>query len=522
MDSALNVSAEPKKLDLPEESAQELYEDAPCGYLSLLPDGTIVRANRTFLAWTGYQAENLLSGTRLQDLLPLPAKVFYETHYAPLLRMQGFIREMAMELVCANKQVLPVLVNATEQRDASGSPVVIRTVIYDATERRRYERELLAARRRLEPLAAVVEASGDAIILTSPSGSVLAWNRGAERMFGYTAAEAVGHSVVDLILPQGREGDYARAVEQVRNGGEIQLETSLAHKAGHSIDVSLSLTQHIEAPGEVVAISSIIRDITQHRLVEKQTRQADKLQSVGTLAGGVAHEVNNQMTVVLGFGQFVLKALGPDHPQASDVQCMIAAAERAARISQQLLAFSRQQLIVPENFDLGRLVGKLRPALEQELEEEHSLLIDVEASEAPVSADPAQVERILLHLVRNARAAMGSGGQLRISVQRSTLTDEDARLHPGEQVEPGAYVLVTVTDTGVGMDEETLRRAFDPFFTTRPFGEGSGLGLPTVHGLVKQHGGQVWATSQPGRGTTVYVYLPLNDSSVEPDPILTR
>jgi PAS domain S-box-containing protein len=508
MDSTVQRSPQPEKPAIPEESAHELYEDAPCGYLSLRPDGAIVRANRTFLRWTGYTSEKLLSGTRLQDLLSGPAKVFYETHYAPLLRMQGFIREMAMDLVCDNRQVLPVLVNATEIRDAAGLPVIIRTAIYDATERRRYERELLAARRRVEQLAAVVQASGDAIVLTSPEGVVLAWNPGAERLFGHSADEARGELIRHLILPRGREQDYKRAVDQVRSQGEVHFETVLSHKDGHLIEVSLNLTPHLEAPGELVAISSIIRDITQRRQVERQMRQAEKLQSVGTLAGGVAHEVNNQMTVVLGFGQFVLQALGPEHPQAADVQNMVAAANRAARISQQLLAFSRQQLIVPEEFDLAELVETMAPALREALGDEHVLLTGSDLSHARVSADPAQMERILLHLARNARAALQAPGQLRIMVERVELTGEDARRQPGDQIEPGAYVRLSVSDTGCGMDEETLGRAFEPFFTTRPFGEATGLGLPTAYGIVKQHGGHIWATSQPGQGTTIRVYLP--------------
>jgi PAS domain S-box-containing protein len=508
MDSALKVSAGPQKAAIPEESAEELYEDAPCGYLSLLPDGAIVRANRTFLRWTGYSSEDLVSGTRLQDLLSVPAKVFYETHYAPLLRMQGFIREMALDLVCANKQVLPVLVNATEHRDHAGVPLVIRTAIYDATERRRYERELLAARRRLEQLAAVVQASGDAIVLTSPEGVVLAWNPGAERLFGFTAEEARGESIGSLVLPPGRERDYARAVDQVRTSGEAQFETVLSDRHGRLVDVSLRLTPHIEAPGELVAVSSIIRDMTERRQVESQMRQAEKLQSVGTLAGGVAHEVNNQMTVVLGFGHFVLEALGPEHPQAADVSNMVAAANRAARISQQLLAFSRQQLIAPEEFVLSDLVERLAPALRAALGEEHVLLTGSDLSHARVSADPAQIERILFQLTRNARAALLAPGQLRMMVERVELTKDDARRLPADQIEPGSYVRLTVADTGSGMDEETLSRAFEPFYTTRPFGEATGLGLPTVYGLVKQHGGHIWATSKPGQGTTIRVYLP--------------
>jgi PAS domain S-box-containing protein len=401
-----------------------------------------------------------------------------------------------------------VLVNATEIRDAAGLPVVIRTAIYDATERRRYERELLAARRRVEQLAAVVQASGDAIVLTSPEGVVLAWNPGAERLFGHSADEARGELIRHLILPRGREQDYTRAVDQVRSQGEVHFETVLSHKDGHLIEVSLNLTPHLEAPGELVAVSSIIRDITERRQVERQMRQAEKLQSVGTLAGGVAHEVNNQMTVVLGFGHFVLQALGPEHPQAADVQNMVAAANRAARISQQLLAFSRQQLIVLEQFDLADLVETVAPALREALGEEHVLLTGSDLSHARVSADPAQVERILLHLAKNARAALQAPGQLRIMVERVELTQEDARRRPGDQIEPGAYVRMSVSDTGCGMDDETLSRAFEPFFTTRPFGEATGLGLPTAYGIVKQHGGHIWATSQPGQGTTIRVYLP--------------
>jgi signal transduction histidine kinase len=314
--------------------------------------------------------------------------------------------------------------------------------------------------------------------------------------------------VQNLILPQGREQQYGHAVDQVRTRGELNFETVLSHKDGHLIEVSLSLTPHIEAPGELVAISSIIRDITERRRVERQMRQAEKLQSVGTLAGGVAHEVNNQMTVVLGFGHFVLQALGPEHPQSADVQNMVKAADRAARISQQLLAFSRQQLLAPQELVLAELVETLAPALREALGQEHALITGSDSSQATVSADPAQIERILLLLARNARTALQTPGQLRIMVERVELSEEDARRRPADQIEPGSYVELSLSDTGVGMDEETLSRAFDPFFTTRPFGEASGLGLPTVYGIVKQHGGHVWAFSTPGQGTTVRLYLP--------------
>ncbi|MDF3053252.1 MAG: hybrid sensor histidine kinase/response regulator [Geminicoccaceae bacterium] len=516
MDTVLNQPAQPGTI--PEESAEELFEDAPCGYLTALPDGTIVRANRTFLAWTGYTPDSLLSRRRLQDLLTIPAKVFYETHYGPLLKMQGFIREMALDLICADRSLLPVLVNSREHRDAAGVPLLTRITIFDATERRRYEQELLTARRRAEQLASVVGASGDAILITTAQGEIQIWNRGAARLFGYTPQEATGCLVSDLIVPADGAAAYSRALEEARGGREVQLQTVLVDKGGRSIDVSLSLTPHVEPPGELVAISSIIRDMTERRLVERQLRKAENLQSVGTLAGGVAHEVNNQMTVVLGFGDFVLRALGQNHPQAPDIQSMLSAAERAARISRQLLAFSRKQMIAPQELSLGALLAQVEPRLREVLDPAMTLVLEADDSDALVSADPDQIERILLHLTRNARDAMEAGGQLRISVENAILTHEDARLHPGDGVVAGAYVLVTISDTGSGMDDETLRRAFDPFFTTRPFGEATGLGLATVYGIVKQHGGQVWASSKPDQGTTVRVYLPRADAGAPAVP----
>ncbi|HEX7337734.1 MAG TPA: PAS domain S-box protein [Gemmatimonadales bacterium] len=497
-----------ERLGLRQESAEELYEDAPCGYLSTLQDGTIIRANRTFLAWTGYTRDILLSGRRLQDLLPVPAKMFYETHYRPLMRMQGFVREMALDLVCTSGALLPVLVNAVEHRDSADAPVVVRTTIYDATERRRYERELLAARRRAEQLSAVVEASGDAILLLSPEGRIQTWNGGAERLFGYTAEEACGQPMPALLVPGELREEYSRAFDAAGSGHEVQLVTVLSHRDGRPVDVSLSLTPHREAPGDLIAVSSIIRDITERRRAEQQLRQAERLQSVGTLAGGVAHEVNNQMTVVLGFGEFVLRALGPEHPQAKDLQQMVTAAARAARISQQLLAFSRQQLMRPEEFDLGPFLLQLAPTLGRMLGSENRLVIDPDQPEARVTADRTQVELVLAHLAMNARDAMAGGGELRIGIERIHLTAEDARLRPGDEVVPGPYVVLTASDTGIGMSQATLRRAFEPFFTTKELDQATGLGLSMAYGIVKQHGGQMWATSEPGQGTTIRIYLP--------------
>jgi PAS domain S-box-containing protein len=501
--TSLTVAAVPIT---PDESTEELYEHAPCGYMSWLSDGTIVRVNQTFLRWTGHSREAVI-GKRLRDFLPIAGRVFYETHLDPLLRMQGFVREMALDIVCVGGRLLPVLVNAAQHRNADGHVVTIRSTIFDATERRIYERELLEARRHLERLAAVVEASADAIIVTSPDGRVQSWNAGAEHLFGYAAEEAVGRTIDELIVPPDLTWEFGQAMELMRSGRQLQLETVRLHKDGRRLDVSLGLTPHIEAPGELNAISAIIRDITERRLLEARLQQAEQLRSAATLAGGVAHEVNNQMTVVLGFGEIVLKTLGLDHPGAGDVRTMVGAAGKAALISRQLLAFSRQLPIVRQGIPLLDLVVRAKPSLETLLGPETMIGISG-TSESLASVDPDQIQHILMELATNARDAMPSGGSVAISVDDVDISEADARAYPGDDVVPGHYVRLTVTDSGTGMDDAVLAHAFQPFFTTKPFGQGKGLGLATVHGIVKQHGGHVWATSQPGHGTTVRIYLP--------------
>jgi CheY-like chemotaxis protein len=232
----------------------------------------------------------------------------------------------------------------------------------------------------------------------------------------------------------------------------------------------------------------------------------------------VAHEINNQMTVVLGLGEFVRQDLGPDHPCVPDLDGIIAAGERAAHVTRQLLAFGRRQLISPQHLAVQQLAEELAPVLSRLVGEDKALVLEAEGASAAVRADPAQIEQILINLVANARDAMASGGRVTIATRDATLTPADAREHPADDVLPGRYVLIAVSDTGRGMDASTLAQIFEPFYTTKPLGEGTGLGLSTVHGIVKQHGGQVWVSSEVGVGTTVRVYLPAADRRAIVEP----
>jgi nitrogen-specific signal transduction histidine kinase/ActR/RegA family two-component response regulator len=248
---------------------------------------------------------------------------------------------------------------------------------------------------------------------------------------------------------------------------------------------------------------------TAQRRAEEQLRQAQKLEAVGQLAGGVAHEVNNMMAAVIGFGEFVLKRLGPEHPSTPDVTEMVRAANRAAGVTRQLLAFSRRQLMQREVLDLNVVVQELTSLLGRLLGADKQLVLSLAPAVAPVLADRGQLEQVLVNLALNARDAMRPGGTLRIATGETTLGPELAR-ERGVAVRPGRYAEVTLIDDGSGMSEATRQRAFEPFFTTKTVGQGTGLGLSTVFGIVKQSGGYVWLDSALGRGTTVIVHLPVS------------
>jgi signal transduction histidine kinase/CheY-like chemotaxis protein len=264
-----------------------------------------------------------------------------------------------------------------------------------------------------------------------------------------------------------------------------------------------------DADGQVLEWVGTVTDVEDQRRAEEQLRQAQQLQAVGTLAGGVAHEVNNQMTAVLGFGAFLLRDLGPEHPQASDVRQIVRAGQRAAQVTEQLLTFSRRQVTQPETHDLHQLVIDMVPVLRRILGSDKTLVIAPNRPVHQVLVDPRQIEQILINLAANGRDAMGTDGCLTISLEDTQLDAAYFDRHGGVRIEPGRYVLLAVSDTGAGMDRDTLARVFEPFFTTKPVGEGTGLGLSMVYGVVKKHGGCVWIYSEPGRGTTVKVYLPV-------------
>ena len=259
----------------PEETAEDLYENAPCGYLSTLPDGTIIRANQTFLKQTGHSRDALI-GTCVQELMTVPGRVFYETHFAPLLRIQGSVKEIACDLLRPARHPVPVLLNAVQLRDEAGQPALIRFAVFDATDRRLYESDLRLARKHAEHFAAIVKTSADAILSIGADGRVLTWNAGAGRLFGYTTPEAIGCKVLELIVLAEDDGQMAAVIAQLEAGHAVRRETVCIRRDGRRIDVAFSLTPHIEPPGEITGVSAIIRDITINKRAEATVRASEE------------------------------------------------------------------------------------------------------------------------------------------------------------------------------------------------------------------------------------------------------
>ena len=371
--------------------------------------------------------------------------------------------------------------------------------------------ERVEAQRATSRLAAIVESSLDAIVATELDGTITAWNPAAERLYGYAAEQIIGRSA-SVLLPPDEVGDLPVLLDRVRRGETFEHEAERVRTNGEPIHLSLTAFPVRGGSGEVVAAAVIVRDLSERRRLEEQLRQAQKIEAIGQLAGGVAHDFNNLLTVIAGYAGVARNQVGAG-PGGSELEEIEQAAWRAADLTNQLLAFSRKQLLDPVLLDLNEVVETLLPMLGRLLGEEIEIGALADDGLPPVFVDRSQVEQVIVNLAVNARDAMPRGGTLTIETRTALLDERDAREH---DVQPGDYACMTVTDTGSGIDPETLEHIFEPFYTTKDVGQGTGLGLATVHGVVAQSDGYVSVSSELDLGTTFKVYFPRAESDAEP------
>jgi PAS domain S-box-containing protein len=390
------------------------------------------------------------------------------------------------------------------------------------TEAARAAAEQAAAelRKTNELLRALLDSSPLAILATelgASEGRVLQWNAAAEQLFGWRAPEVLGRPD-PTVSDEHREESRALRDAALAGRSATGLETQRLRKDGTLVDVSLALAVIRDAHGAPTGFVLLAADRTEHRRLEAQLRQAQKMEAVGRLAGGVAHDFNNMLTAIKSYSQLVLADLAmadalAAEALAADVREIDRAADRAAQLTKQLLAFSRQQVLEPRVLDLNETVGGVEAMLRRLIGADVEVRTRLAPTLGRVQADPGQLEQVLMNLAVNARDAMPGGGTLTIETANVELDGRYARGHAG--VEPGPYVMLAVSDTGVGMDPATQARIFEPFFTTKAAGKGTGLGLSTVYGIVEQSDGHVEVYSTPGLGTTFKVYLPRLDAALE-------
>ena len=362
----------------------------------------------------------------------------------------------------------------------------------------------------------ILDCAFDAIVTMNTAGMIVEMNAAAERMFGYSREFAVGRDLADLLIPEEFREPHRKALARQPAPGPSRvigqrLELEGLRAGGTRFPIELSVSRFETADG--VLFTAWIRDLTERRQAEEalqstenRLRQSQKMEAVGRLAGGVAHDFNNVLTAIFGYADLLLDGFDVNDPRRTDVEEIKRAAHRAASLTRQLLAFSRKQVMQPRRVNLNEIIENLRTLLMKLIGDEIELQIATDPNLGDVKADPGQIEQVLMNLAANARDAMPEGGRLTVTTANDDLQLDDATALVG--IEPGKFVILTVSDTGHGVPEHVRAHIFEPFFTTKEQGKGTGLGLATVYGIVKQSGGWIYLDETPATGASFRIYLP--------------
>jgi PAS domain S-box-containing protein len=505
-----------------------LLEAIPDAIVAVDQRGVILQVNSQTEQLFGYRREELI-GQNIEILVPEAARADHQRHrhsYAeePKTRRMGAGLDLHGRRQDGTE--FPVEISLSPVPGPSG--ILVLSAIRDISDRKKIEAELRKAHQELERrkdqqlweyqnrLALIVDSSEDAIIGKDLDGIITHWNKGAEHIYGYTSAEMVGKPV-SLLVSKDQPDEIPTILEKIRRGESVEhYESVRVTKDGRHLSMSISVSPIRDSAGNIVGASAIARNMTSQKKAEDQLRQAQKMEAVGRLAGGVAHDFNNILGVITACGELLRDRV--DSKAASPyIDNIKKAADRGASLTRQLLAFSRKQVVQPQVLDLNERLketGKLlRPLMGDDVE----ITINSKSNSALVEVDPGQLDQILLNLAVNARDAMPRGGKFILDTALVEFDDMFAQQHL--PMTAGKYVLLAVSDTGIGMDESTVLRIFEPFFTTKELGKGTGLGLATVYGIVRQSGGHIWVYSEPGRGTTFKIYLPSAEAKLGVAPL---
>ena len=370
---------------------------------------------------------------------------------------------------------------------------------------------------REELFRLITENAADMIAVVDTKGRRLYNSPSYEKILGYTPLELGGTTAVDQIHPEDREKVFKAAADARSTGAGRSLEYRMRHKDG-SWRTLESRASTISKAGRVEKLVIVNRDVTERKHLEDQFRQSQKMEAVGRLSGGVAHDFNNLLGVIIGYGEIVQEGTAAESPLRTCIDEILKAGHRAGGLTRQLLAFSRQQVMDPRVLDLNVVVKDMEKMLKRLIGEDIRLKTELDSTLVHIKADQGQIEQVIMNLAVNARDAMLDGGELRLTTSNFHMDEDFVRRYP-YPVLVGDYVLLTVSDNGVGMDATTRARVFEPFFTTKEKGKGTGLGLSMVYGVVKQSGGYIEVLSEPGAGASFTIYLPKVEVAVDPQKL---
>ncbi len=473
-------------------------------------EGRFVLANQATAQAMATTTDNLIGKTDF-DFYPREMAAGYAADelkvsregQALLNKVEPFIHQVTAQQRWLSTSKVPL-------HDVAGTVIGLVGVSRDVTEERISAAALRASEERFRSL---VESTSDWIWEVDHNGTYTFVSSKVSGILGYEPDEVVGKTPFDLMPPE----EATRVSELFKTITASQepfahLENTNVHRDGHAVVLDTSGVPIFDDDGNLVGYRGIDRDITEQKHIAEQLRQAQKMEAVGQLAGGVAHDFNNLLMVILGYVGIILSAKNLDESVVSGLQAIEDAAQKAARLTEQLLVFSRKQPIRPEILNLSDRTKHLNKMLRRLIREDIVFTTRLDAELGNVKADPGQIDQVIMNLVANARDAMPEGGEIVIETLNRCL---EAERKPG--VKPGDYILLSVHDTGHGMDAKTMASVFEPFFTTKERGYGTGLGLSTVHGIVKQNSGYIYVSSEVGKGTTFEIYLPRARGTADED-----
>jgi len=493
-----------------------ILEAVPDALVAVNQQGVIIQVNSQTEALFSYTRDELI-GQKIEMLVPEPQRPEHDRHReqfhaTPKIRRMG----SGLDLYGCRRDSseFPVEISLSPIVTADGT--IVLSMIRDISDRKRIEEDLRRANEELDRrksrelrdsqnrLALIVDSSQDAIIGKNLDGIITHWNKGAQQMYGYTAQEMIGRPIT-VLCPQDRLDEIPGILGKIRQGNQVEyFESVRVTKDGRRVNVSISVSPIHDSEGRVVGASATARNITAQKKIEAQLRQAQKMEAVGRLAGGVAHDFNNLLGIVTACSELLRNRV--DDKSLEYIDNIREAAKRGAALTRQLLAFSRRQPVQAQVLDLNQRLTEVSKLLNPLMGDDVEITLLPRSATAIVEADAGQLDQIVINLAANARDAMPHGGRLIIETGVFDLDETFVREHPA--MTAGRYVMMAISDNGIGMDEATRSRIFEPFFTTKEIGKGTGLGLATVYGIVKQSGGDIWVYSEPDRGTTFKIYLP--------------